>query len=207
MFSANRWELLYGASCHCGSEHGFAPQAAHGCSPLSARRCRRSSKQVSLWWLTGEELSGQLQRRSGLSLGWFSSPRIPPQVFADGHSSFDANRNMYSACPTHAFHVERYAFSGVAFTSAKGLDLEWCKAPDAGLPSPDLLIHMELSQAEAESRGGFGDERYEVSEFQTAVKGKVSLFGWMPGCQVLAGSTLLTRILSRTVCRVVCGHV
>ncbi|EDQ92738.1 uncharacterized protein MONBRDRAFT_13883 [Monosiga brevicollis MX1] len=71
--------------------------------------------------------------------------------------------------------VDRYAFSGVAFTSAKGLDVEWCKQPDAGLPVPDVLIHMELSQSEAESRGGFGEERYEVSEFQAKVKEQVSL--------------------------------
>eukprot|EP00040_Diaphanoeca_grandis_P003315 m.24607 g.24607 ORF g.24607 m.24607 type:complete len:215 (+) comp14676_c0_seq1:71-715(+) len=67
--------------------------------------------------------------------------------------------------------IDRYAFSGVAFSSAKeGMDLDWCKQPDAGLPVPDLLLHLELSSVEAESRGGFGDERYEVTEFQTKVK-------------------------------------
>ncbi len=35
---------------------------------------------------------------------------------------------------------------------------------------------MELASAEAASRGGFGEERYEVSEFQAKVKTKVS--GW-----------------------------
>jgi hypothetical protein len=38
---------------------------------------------------------------------------------------------------------------------------------------PDLLIHMEIGAQEAEARGGFGDERYEVSEFQAIVKRKV----------------------------------
>eukprot|EP00041_Stephanoeca_diplocostata_P020877 m.477539 g.477539 ORF g.477539 m.477539 type:complete len:120 (+) comp21688_c1_seq13:759-1118(+) len=55
---------------------------------------------------------------------------------------------------------------------AQGMDLDWCKAPDAGMPVPDLLIHLELGQHEAEARGGFGDERYEVSEFQAQVKSK-----------------------------------
>jgi thymidylate kinase len=33
--------------------------------------------------------------------------------------------------------VDRYAFSGVAFSAAKdGLSLEWCKQPDSGLPRP-----------------------------------------------------------------------
>lgn len=66
---------------------------------------------------------------------------------------------------------DRYAFSGVAFTSAKpGFDLDWCKQPDAGIPVPDLLLHLELPASEAEARGGFGEERYEVSEFQATVK-------------------------------------
>eukprot|EP00043_Microstomoeca_roanoka_P010685 m.101332 g.101332 ORF g.101332 m.101332 type:complete len:214 (-) comp14972_c2_seq1:470-1111(-) len=74
--------------------------------------------------------------------------------------------------------VDRYAFSGVAFTSAKGLDLEWCKTPDAGLPSPDLHIHLELDPTDAAKRGGFGTERYEVTEFQEKVKHKFTeLYG------------------------------
>ena len=110
--------------------------------------------------------------------------------------------------------VDRYAFSGVAFTSAKvpffplccvhvcacpvqclhthvhihtiswplphllgfaekGLDIEWCKQPDAQLPSPDLHIHLDLDPDLAAQRGGFGSERYEVTEFQATVKAKV----------------------------------
>jgi len=71
--------------------------------------------------------------------------------------------------------LDRYAYSGVAFSSAKdGMDLEWCMSPDTGLPAPDLLLHLELTAKEAESRGGFGDERYEVSEFQVKVKEQYS---------------------------------
>ena len=56
---------------------------------------------------------------------------------------------------------DRYAYSGVAFTSAKAregqggpLSLEWCRQPDVGLPAPDAVIFLELSQEEAEQRGG-----------------------------------------------------
>ncbi|XP_028070878.1 thymidylate kinase-like isoform X1 [Camellia sinensis] len=45
--------------------------------------------------------------------------------------------------------VDRYSFSGVAFSSAKGLDIEWCK--------------------KAAERGGYGGERYEQLEFQRKV--------------------------------------
>ncbi len=55
----------------------------------------------------------------------------------------------------------------------QGLDLEWCKTPDAGLPVPDLLLHLELSTADAQARAGFGNERYEVASFQAKVRDEV----------------------------------
>nr|XP_023678059.1 thymidylate kinase [Paramormyrops kingsleyae] len=67
--------------------------------------------------------------------------------------------------------VDRYAFSGVAFTSAKpGFCLEWCRNPDVGLPKPDLVLFLQLSPAEAAKRGQFGVERYETSDFQQTVQ-------------------------------------
>ncbi|KAK9519865.1 hypothetical protein VZT92_022568 [Zoarces viviparus] len=69
--------------------------------------------------------------------------------------------------------VDRYAFSGVAFTSAKpGFCLDWCMKPDVGLPKPDLVMFLQLSPAEAALRGQFGEERYETSVFQRAVQQK-----------------------------------
>ncbi|EPS62817.1 thymidylate kinase-like protein, partial [Genlisea aurea] len=65
--------------------------------------------------------------------------------------------------------VDRYSYSGVAFSSAKGLDLDWCKAPEAGLIAPDLVIYLDISPEKAEERGGYGDERYEKVEFQKKV--------------------------------------
>mmetsp|Transcript_25414 Transcript_25414/g.101282 ORF Transcript_25414/g.101282 Transcript_25414/m.101282 type:complete len:254 (-) Transcript_25414:201-962(-) len=68
---------------------------------------------------------------------------------------------------------DRYAYSGVAFSAAKGLpglDLAWCKAPDAGLPEPDVVIYLVLANGEAERRGGYGDERYERRDVQARVR-------------------------------------
>lgn len=61
---------------------------------------------------------------------------------------------------------DRYAYSGVAFSSAKVveqqdqdpqpvLDIEWCKAPDHGLPAPDCILFLDISQEDAEQRGGY----------------------------------------------------
>ena len=52
---------------------------------------------------------------------------------------------------------DRYAHSGVAFSSAKPSlenDIDWCRTCDVGLPAPDVVIFLDLSQEEAEQRGG-----------------------------------------------------
>jgi len=88
------------------------------------------------------------------------------------HLLFSANR--WEAAPNLAATLargtnvicDRYAHSGVAFTSAKTMDdrcssysggdltLDWCIGPDIGLPAPDAVIFLDLDQDEAEKRGG-----------------------------------------------------
>lgn len=66
--------------------------------------------------------------------------------------------------------MDRYAFSGVAFTAAKkGFDVTWCKYPDRGLPCPDIVFYLEIATKDAMSRASFGNERYEKAEFQERV--------------------------------------
>jgi len=75
---------------------------------------------------------------------------------------------------------DRYAYSGVAFSSAKiqedrqsegeDMTIDWCKAPDVGLPAPDAVIFLDLSQDDTEKRGGYGDERYEKRDLQIRVR-------------------------------------
>lgn len=45
-------------------------------------------------------------------------------------------------------------------------------SPPAGLPQPDIVLFMDLSVDAAAQRGGFGGERYEVPEFQRAVRSR-----------------------------------
>lgn len=66
--------------------------------------------------------------------------------------------------------IDRYAFSGVAYTAAKGLDFNWCKSCDRGLPKPDAVYYLNINIDDAATRGDFGGERYEVSDFQKKVK-------------------------------------
>jgi dTMP kinase len=73
--------------------------------------------------------------------------------------------------------LDRYVYSGVAYTAAKGLDFTWCLNPDKGLPKPDITIFLKFKNSENSNRSGFGDERYEVVEFQEKVKLMFENFG------------------------------
>ncbi|KAI9136258.1 thymidylate kinase-domain-containing protein [Paraphysoderma sedebokerense] len=77
---------------------------------------------------------------------------------------------------------DRYAYSGVAFSAAKGLPLSWCISPDIGLPKPDLTVYLDIPINDTMTRGGFGEERYEKLEFQEKVRNvfmDLKEDGWM----------------------------
>nr|VWO96223.1 Peptidyl-prolyl isomerase CWC27 [Ganoderma boninense] len=68
---------------------------------------------------------------------------------------------------------DRYAFSGIAFSAAKnasGMSYEWCRGPDIALPAPDVTLFLAVSPEQQRARGGFGEERYEKSDFQERVE-------------------------------------
>ena len=67
---------------------------------------------------------------------------------------------------------DRYAYSGVAFSWAKGMDVEWCKNCDKGLPAPDVIIYLDMPIEISASRENFGEERYESFDFQKMVHSK-----------------------------------
>ncbi|MES1902739.1 MAG: Thymidylate kinase [Paramarteilia canceri] len=81
------------------------------------------------------------------------------------HLLFSANRHELANQITDNLKdgktviIDRYAFSGVAYSSAKGLAIEWCKNPDAHLPKPDLVIFFDKTPISAEKMNGYGDER------------------------------------------------
>ena len=92
-----------------------------------------------------------------------------------GHLLFSANRwekrrELLAALEAGTtLVVDRYAYSGVAYGAAQGLDPTWCRASDAGLPAPDLVLFLDLAVDESMRRGGFGGERYETEDMQRRV--------------------------------------
>eukprot|EP00808_Paulinella_micropora_P029410 g43885.t1 len=85
--------------------------------------------------------------------------------------------------------MDRYSYSGVAFSAAKGLDQSWCFSSEVGLPSPDLVFDSLLDTMSASSvcykrcvcrcyfckclrvklPSGYGNECYETEEMQQKV--------------------------------------
>lgn len=73
--------------------------------------------------------------------------------------------------------ADRYAFSGIAFSARKGLSYEWCRAPDVGLPAPDLTVFLDVEPEVARARGGYGEERYEQEGIQRGVRAMFERIG------------------------------
>lgn len=71
--------------------------------------------------------------------------------------------------------VDRYTFSGVAFSSAKpNMSLDWCQQSERGLLRPDLVFYLTIPTDVASKRRLFGSERYEKENFQSRVAEKFS---------------------------------
>lgn len=68
---------------------------------------------------------------------------------------------------------DRYYYSGMVYSAAKRdprLPLAWARAPEVGLPRPDVVVFLDLAPDVAKARGGWGEERYEKAEMQARVR-------------------------------------
>ncbi|XP_065372179.1 thymidylate kinase [Calliphora vicina] len=65
--------------------------------------------------------------------------------------------------------VDRYSYSGVVYSAAKGMSLKWCMSPENGLPRPDIVFYLKAEADALLDRGNYGEERYEKKEFQMKV--------------------------------------
>lgn len=72
--------------------------------------------------------------------------------------------------------ADRYAFSGVVYSLANGVDKEYCLHPDRGLIRPDLVIQLDMELEDLRKREGYGNEIYENDDFQAKVKENYKCF-------------------------------
>uniref|UniRef100_A0A914BXN9 Thymidylate kinase n=1 Tax=Acrobeloides nanus TaxID=290746 RepID=A0A914BXN9_9BILA len=74
---------------------------------------------------------------------------------------------------THVI-MDRYSFSGIAYSLAKGMDKAWVCQPEVGLLKPDLVLFFDIDPTVVMARNGFGGEALERSDFQAAVYAKMN---------------------------------
>lgn len=91
------------------------------------------------------------------------------------HLLFSANRwevqDEIEKTLNEGIHVisDRYSFSGLAYSMAKGLSHEWCFQPEKGLIEPDIVFFIDTNPLLCAARKGYGSEAFEKIEFQKKV--------------------------------------
>ncbi|GAV64355.1 Thymidylate_kin domain-containing protein [Cephalotus follicularis] len=207
--------LSYYRSCSCTCS--FRPNLMENCQYSSTRgdgygsrgalivlegldRSGKSSQcRMLLSYLEGLGHSAELWRfpDRSTSVGKMINEYLSDKSQLDDHTIhllFSANRwEKRSLMETKlkmgtTLIIDRYSYSGVVFSSAKGLDFEWCKTPEIGLLAPDLVVYLDILPEKAAERAGYGGERYEQLEFQKKVSQCYKLlsdFSWeiIDACQ------------------------
>ena len=95
--------------------------------------------------------------------------------------------------------VDRYSYSGVAFSAAKGLSREWCVTTECGLPQPDLVIFLDIKDGVAAKRDGFGAERYETAAFQKLVRAQFEDMKGASGWAIIDGSAPIKDVRAKVL--------
>lgn len=123
---------------------------------------------------------------------------INNQVVHDAHVLhllFSANRFEQASAikeklKTQHVIADRYSASGIAYSVAKGLDIEWCRSTESALPMPDLTFFIDAQPEDVATRPGFGREAHDCVPFQrkvyAAYKQQAGMV-WVDGRQSLEG--------------------
>ncbi|MDP2436777.1 MAG: dTMP kinase [archaeon] len=113
---------------------------------------------------------------TGALLDAYLQGRTPVDAHVS-HLMFSANRWEKAAEMKELLHsghtviVDRYAYSGIAYSVAKkSIPFAWACQADVGLPAPDVILYFSLSFDDMQRRPGFGDEIFDNREFQTTVQ-------------------------------------
>ena len=86
------------------------------------------------------------------------------------HLLFTANRwelqeHLRELLTTQDVVLDRYIYSGIAYSVAQGISKDWCLSKEEALIKPDKILYLDLSPTVAFARKGFGDELYEKKIF------------------------------------------
>jgi dTMP kinase len=110
---------------------------------------------------------------------------------AEAHTLFAQNRR--DAAPLIRSWLEagdtvlcdRYAYSGVAYSMAKGLDIDDALRADIGLIGPDIAFLLVGDAEKLAARSGYGVDRHDNEKLQNAVaRNFVLVFGLLDGLKL-----------------------
>ena len=106
------------------------------------------------------------------------------------HLMFAANRAevmpALEALLAQGLHVvcDRYVYSGVAYSMAKGMDMARCQAMEASLPRPDAVLYFDAPASVVAARKGFGEELHDDRAFLERVRAAYMAPGFKAGGQM-----------------------
>lgn len=90
--------------------------------------------------------------------------------------------------------ADRYTYSGIAYSAAKGIDRVWCASSDTGLVTPDIVFYLETSADSLMQRGRYGEERYEKLEYQKRVLEEFQYMKTLPHWHTIDASESIENI-------------
>jgi len=66
--------------------------------------------------------------------------------------------------------TDRWSASGIAYSVARGLPMDWCSKVEEGLPQPNMTFYLDANPVELQEREGWGQEREETLDMQMRVQ-------------------------------------
>lgn len=90
-----------------------------------------------------------------LSKGVNLSPQLLHLLFSANRWEYESElRKMLEEGTTVI--CDRYYHSGIAYSYANGIDMEWARHPDQGLLQPDIIIYLKSDPEVLAKRQGYG---------------------------------------------------
>ncbi|KAI6184264.1 DTMP kinase [Aphelenchoides bicaudatus] len=119
---------------------------------------------------------GKSEPTTGPKLDQFlKTAKSPYENAEEIHCLFAENRRVIdphlreSILSGETVIADRYSFSGIAYTAAKDVSLDFACKTELGLLKPDLVIYLNADPQATSNRAGFGDEALERADFQLKV--------------------------------------
>lgn len=160
-------------------------------------RCGKTTQSTMLSKHLGENVKLMRFPNRETPIGKLLDSLLKGKTVLDDHAShllFSANRwevakEIKETLANGTWIVcDRYYYSGVAYSAAKGLDHHWCLHMDVDLPVPDLVLYLDIPIGTLKTRSGYGEEINDDDDFLRAVDGRFkTLFVDMPKWEVIDG--------------------